>query len=124
MAPSMMRVRFEPNAITISAAILVSGFISLTLTPMLCSRFLKPIDHGKKHNAVYNFMERVFKGGLGFYERTLRFSLHHRFAVLLLHRVVQVHHCLDLPRHFLAHRRQQALLEPSAIAGRARQHQS
>ena len=71
-------------AVTISAAILVSGFISLTLTPMLCSRFLHPIVPGAKHGRFYETMERVFKSALGFYERTLRISLHHRFAVLLL----------------------------------------
>ena len=71
-------------AVTISAAILVSGFISLTLTPMLCSRFLRPLQHGAKHGRLYEFMERIFQGGLGFYERTLKLSLRFRFTTLLI----------------------------------------
>ena len=46
-------------AVTIAAAILVSGVVSLTLTPMLCSRFLKP-PHGARHGRLYNVIERVF----------------------------------------------------------------
>ncbi|HWA08386.1 MAG TPA: efflux RND transporter permease subunit [Opitutaceae bacterium] len=69
-------------AVTISAAILVSGFISLTLTPMLCSRFLRPVIHGAKHNRMYEATERVFQGTLNFYERTLRVALRHRALVM------------------------------------------
>jgi HAE1 family hydrophobic/amphiphilic exporter-1 len=71
-------------AVTISAAILVSGFISLTLTPMLCSRFLRPIDHNAKHGRFYRATEKVFQGALGLYERTLRLSLHHRVTTMLV----------------------------------------
>jgi hydrophobic/amphiphilic exporter-1 (mainly G- bacteria), HAE1 family len=70
-------------AVTISAAILVSGFVSLTLTPMLCSRFLKPFKKDAQHGVFYRTMERIFDGGLGFYERTLRISLRFRLVVLL-----------------------------------------
>src|SRR5207244_5011832 len=66
-------------AVTISAAILVSGIVSLTLTPMLCSRFLKPIRKGEAHGWFYNLMERVFDAGLGLYRRTLKISLRFRF---------------------------------------------
>ena len=48
---------FVEFAGTISAAIIVSGFVSLTLTPMLCARFLKAHDHHKKPNII----ERVFE---------------------------------------------------------------
>ncbi len=65
-------------AFTISAAILVSGFVSLTLIPMLCSRFLKPVDHAKQHGKIYAASERVFQGSVDFYERTLRYSLRRR----------------------------------------------
>jgi HAE1 family hydrophobic/amphiphilic exporter-1 len=71
-------------AITISAAILVSGFVSLTLTPMLCSRFLKPIDHSKKHGRFYRATEGVFQGTLKLYERTLRGALRFRGITLVV----------------------------------------
>ena len=71
-------------AVTISAAILVSGFVSLTLTPMLCSRFLKPVNHATKHGIFYRATERVLQGSVGLYERTLRISLHHRGLTLFV----------------------------------------
>jgi HAE1 family hydrophobic/amphiphilic exporter-1 len=71
-------------AITISAAILVSGFISLTLTPMLCSRFLKPVQHDARHGRLYQAMERIFQRGLELYERTLNASLRHRVTVMVV----------------------------------------
>ena len=52
-------------AVTIAAAILVSGLVSLTLTPMLCSRFLKPLHsahHGRMYNAVERDVRRVAEG--------------------------------------------------------------
>ena len=55
-------------AVTIGVAILVSGFVSISLTPMLCSRFLKT-SHGKKHGRLYNFTERMFDGSLRAYDR-------------------------------------------------------
>jgi HAE1 family hydrophobic/amphiphilic exporter-1 len=71
-------------AVTISAAILVSGFISLTLTPMLCSRFLRPMKHGAAHGRFYQMTERVFDGMLGFYERTLKIAMRHRVLTMLV----------------------------------------
>ena len=71
-------------AVTISAAILVSGFVSLTLTPMLCSRFLKPVNHATKHGIFYRATERVLQASVGLYERTLRISLHHRRLTLFV----------------------------------------
>ena len=61
-------------AVTICAAILVSGFVSLTLTPMLCSRYLKhaePAEHGR----LFNAFERFFEGGKNAYERTLGWAM-------------------------------------------------
>src|SRR4029077_1371222 len=70
-------------AVVIGVAILVSGFISLTLTPMLCSRFLKP--HGeRRHRRLYEMSERVFDGTLHLYDRTLKAALRHRFIVLMV----------------------------------------
>jgi HAE1 family hydrophobic/amphiphilic exporter-1 len=71
-------------AITISAAILVSGFVSLTLTPMLCSRFLKPHRPDVKHGAIYNALENLFLWSVRVYERTLRLSLRWRTLTLLI----------------------------------------
>jgi HAE1 family hydrophobic/amphiphilic exporter-1 len=70
-------------AVTIMAAILVSGFVSLTLTPMLCSRFLKPPNQ-MKHGRLYNFFEsvqaRLEKG----YDRYLQVALRHKLATMLI----------------------------------------
>lgn len=69
-------------AVTISVAILVSGFVSLSLTPMLCSRFIKP--HGtEQHGKLYQLSERVFQSMLDYYERTLHMVLRHRRATML-----------------------------------------
>ncbi|MEQ1898561.1 MAG: efflux RND transporter permease subunit [Vicinamibacterales bacterium] len=69
-------------AVTIGVAILVSGFVSISLTPMLCSRFLKP-PHTQKHGWLYNLFERMFDTWLRVYDRTLRISLRYRAATLL-----------------------------------------
>lgn len=68
-------------AVTICAAILVSGVVSLTLTPMLCSRYIRHADP-QAHGRVFQLFERFFAGLLGAYERSLRFSLRHRRMVL------------------------------------------
>ena len=57
-------------AVTIAASILVSGLVSLTLTPMLCSRFLKP-PHSMRHGWLYNLVERMFDSWLNAYSWTL-----------------------------------------------------
>ncbi len=61
---------FHEFAVTIGAAILVSGFVSLTLTPMLCSRFLR-VSHEKKGEAPHGFFGRLFAVTEGIYDRTL-----------------------------------------------------
>jgi HAE1 family hydrophobic/amphiphilic exporter-1 len=68
-------------AVTIGVAILVSGFVSISLTPMLCSRFLKP-PHTQRHGFFYNAMERMFDAWLKLYDVTLRGSL--RFHVVTM----------------------------------------
>jgi HAE1 family hydrophobic/amphiphilic exporter-1 len=70
-------------AVTITVAILVSGVVSLTLTPMLCSRFLKP--HGeKRHGRMYNIMERFFDGMLHAYKHTLSMILNYRRITMVV----------------------------------------
>ena len=72
---------FKEFAITIAVAVLVSGLVSLTLTPMLCSRLLKP--HGtERHGRWYNATEAVFQNTLGFYARTLGWLMEHRPVAL------------------------------------------
>ncbi|MBI2517537.1 MAG: efflux RND transporter permease subunit [Opitutae bacterium] len=71
-------------AVTITAAILVSGVVSLTLTPMLCSRFLRPHAPGgqERHGQIYAVSEKFFTGMRNFYERTLRVALRHRLITI------------------------------------------
>ncbi|MDI1318858.1 MAG: efflux RND transporter permease subunit, partial [bacterium] len=69
-------------AVTITAAILVSGVVSLTLTPMLCSRFLRSHAETPVHGKFYNLSERFFDGLRAFYQRTLLVSLRHRLLVI------------------------------------------
>jgi len=75
---------FREFAVTISVAILVSGFVSLTLTPMLCARVLKPVDHSKKPGRFMRYSEAVFDGALNGYRRSLDFVLKHRPATLMV----------------------------------------
>jgi HAE1 family hydrophobic/amphiphilic exporter-1 len=77
---------FREFAVTIGVAILVSGFVSLSLTPMLCSRFLKSEE--KKHGALYRWSEKGFDAMLGLYVRTLGPALRHRGKVLAASAVV------------------------------------
>ena len=63
-------------AVVITAAVLVSGFVSLTLTPMLCSRFLRPPS--ASHGRLYMASERFFDGMLRMYDRSLQWTLRHR----------------------------------------------
>ena len=72
---------FREFAVTVSAAILVSGFVSLTLTPMLCSRFLRPPAEAH-HGRIYALTERFFQGMLSTYRWTLERCLAHRPAVM------------------------------------------
>ncbi|MBK7367782.1 MAG: efflux RND transporter permease subunit [Candidatus Eisenbacteria bacterium] len=73
---------FHEFAVTISAAILVSGFVSLTLTPMLCSRFLRA-EHTTQHGRFYRTVEAGYEAMYAFYERTLKSAMRHRRLMLL-----------------------------------------
>ena len=72
---------FHEFAVTIGVAILVSGFVSLTLTPMLASRFLRPPGE-QRHTRFYEAIERVYQRVLGSYTRTLAWVMDHRPAAL------------------------------------------
>jgi HAE1 family hydrophobic/amphiphilic exporter-1 len=69
-------------AVTIAAAILVSGVVSLTLTPMLCSRFLRP-PREEGHGRLYALMERFFHGMLRLYDATLLWVLRRRRETMI-----------------------------------------
>src|SRR5258706_1032948 len=83
---------FREFSVTICVAILISGVVSVTLTPMLCSRFLKrPKKHGDSHAAPTGFgaiTERAFESLLRGYDHTLQIVLRHRPATMGLFVVV------------------------------------
>ncbi|HXY54004.1 MAG TPA: efflux RND transporter permease subunit [Nitrospirota bacterium] len=70
-------------AVVISVSILVSGVVSLTLTPMLCSRFLRHVGP-ERHGRFYIILERFFDGILKIYEHSLQWVLKHRVATLIV----------------------------------------
>ena len=89
-------------AVTIGAAVLVSGLVSLTLTPMLCSRFLRP-PHAS-HSRLYRVSERFFDGMLHVYDVTLTWVLRHRrttMAALLLTFVLTAYLFAIIPKGFI-----------------------
>jgi len=70
-------------AVTIAVAVLISGVVSLSLTPMLCSIMLRHTER-ENHGRVYQACERFFEGMHSLYEQSLRWVLHRRRAVLAL----------------------------------------
>ena len=93
---------FREFAVTLSVAILVSLAISLTTTPMMCSRLLKNHE-GEKHGRLYNLSEKFFEGLLSFYERTLTWVLEHHgltLTVLLITIGVNVFLFMIVPKGF------------------------
>jgi hydrophobic/amphiphilic exporter-1 (mainly G- bacteria), HAE1 family len=69
-------------SVTIAVAILISGFVSLSFTPMLGSRMLR-YNHAQRHGAMYRGLEAGFNGLAAGYHRTLQFVLRHQFATAL-----------------------------------------
>jgi multidrug efflux pump len=93
---------FREFAVTLSVAILVSLAISLTTTPMMCSRLLKNHE-GEKHGRLYRASERAFDGILSFYDRTLTWVLQHSaitLTVLILTIVLNVFLFMIVPKGF------------------------
>jgi len=80
---------FREFAITIATAILVSGLVSLTFTPMLASRFLKAQSHAS-HGKVYAASERAYEWVVGQYKWTLDWAMRHRRAMLVFSALVLV----------------------------------
>ncbi len=75
------RLLHEFSVVTISA-VMVSGLVSVTLTPMMCSRYLR-LDHGKQHNVVYRKLENTMEAWTRWYGVTLRWTLRHRVLIML-----------------------------------------
>jgi HAE1 family hydrophobic/amphiphilic exporter-1 len=80
---------FREFSITICAAILISGVVSVTLTPMLCSRFLRAPEHHKR-GRLFILTEAGFTAILTLYDRTLQFVLRHRVATMMASLLVVV----------------------------------
>jgi HAE1 family hydrophobic/amphiphilic exporter-1 len=80
---------FREFAVTICAAILVSGFVSQTLTPMMCARFLTS-PKGAAHGRFYNFTERAFNSLLRGYERSLGWAMERRPLTLVFSALILV----------------------------------
>ena len=76
-------------AVTIVVAVLVSGFVSLTLTPMMCSRFVHA-QHGRKHGWLYNAFERFFDAVRNGYDRSLQFTMRHSRMTLTFSAIILV----------------------------------
>jgi multidrug efflux pump subunit AcrB len=74
---------FREFAVTVSVALILSMLIALTLTPMMCSRLLRP-ENEAAHGRLYRLLEAGFDGLLGGYERSLKVALRHRFITLLV----------------------------------------
>ena len=73
---------FHEFAVTIMVAILISGFVSISLTPMLCSQFLRP-QHNARHNALFRASEKVLDAMLAAYGWALRGVMRHRLITMI-----------------------------------------
>ena len=74
---------FREFAVTLSTAIAVSLALSLTTTPMMCARLLRP-GKGREHGHIYRFSENTFDGMRHYYDITLRWALRHPRLMLLI----------------------------------------
>jgi HAE1 family hydrophobic/amphiphilic exporter-1 len=80
---------FREFSVTISVAVLVSGFVALTLTPMLSSRFLRP-PASIHHKMAYKYSEHIYDLILGFYERTLAWVLDNKRKTMVFSAVILI----------------------------------
>jgi len=82
--PGVIGLLFHEFAVVVSLAIIASAFVSLTLVPMLASRFITDDAHKKAPGALVRLFERAFDATLAAYARSLDVALRHRRAVLVL----------------------------------------
>src|SRR5881398_256571 len=93
---------FREFAVTLSAAIAVSLLVSLTTTPTMCAKFLRPLGE-EKHGRIYRASERAFDHMLGMYRGSLRWVLRHQPLTLLitiLTAALSVYLYIDVPKGF------------------------
>jgi HAE1 family hydrophobic/amphiphilic exporter-1 len=117
-------------AVVIITAILVSGVVSLTLTPMLCSRFLRPAGE-MQHGRLYMALERFFDRLLNIYDVSLQWSLRHKVFVMTVSGIIliiTIWQFAVIPKGFLpAEDRSQIFISTEAAQGISfdamRQHQ-
>jgi hydrophobic/amphiphilic exporter-1 (mainly G- bacteria), HAE1 family len=94
---------FREFSVTICVAILISGVVSVTLTPMLCSRFLRAPEH-HQHGWFYHITEKFFEGMLHAYDATLKVCLRHRaftMATFVIVLAATVWMFMDIPKGFI-----------------------
>jgi hydrophobic/amphiphilic exporter-1 (mainly G- bacteria), HAE1 family len=94
---------FREFSVTICVAILISGLVSVTLTPMLCSRFLRAPGH-HEHGWFYHITERFFEGLLHAYDATLKVCLRHRVFTMATFFIVlgaTAWMFMDIPKGFI-----------------------
>ncbi len=82
--PGVIGLLFHEFAVVVSLAIIASAFVSLTLVPMLASRFIRDSAHERPPGALVRLFERGFDAMLAGYTRTLDVALRHRLAVLIV----------------------------------------
>jgi HAE1 family hydrophobic/amphiphilic exporter-1 len=94
---------FREFSVTICVAILISGVVSITLTPMLCSRFLKAPGHGE-HGWLFRTTEKFFDALLRAYDTSLKMVLRHRvftMATFVIVLAATVWMFMDIPKGFI-----------------------
>ncbi|HLX42665.1 MAG TPA: efflux RND transporter permease subunit [Bryobacteraceae bacterium] len=94
---------FREFSVTICVAILISGVVSVTLTPMLCSRFLRAPEH-HEHGWFYRTTEKFFDGMLHAYDVTLKLVLRHRLFTMATFVIVlagTIWMFMDIPKGFI-----------------------
>jgi hydrophobic/amphiphilic exporter-1 (mainly G- bacteria), HAE1 family len=87
--PGFLGKLLHEFAVVIGVAVLFSGFVSLTLTPMLCSRFIRhTADQGQGHSRIFDLSERFFTWMINAYERSLKVVLDHRKIVMIINGLI------------------------------------
>ncbi len=102
--PGLIGRIFHEFAVTIISTVLISGFVSLTLTPLMASRFIPEKDEKKQKTRIERFSEALNNKILSIYNPSLEWALHHKKYVLLgglLSLVLSVFLLVKLPKDFL-----------------------